>query len=289
MRYLLAGAVLLAGCFPGVLLPLGPAELPNGVRLANGFCGPLVPARINDTLGWFELDSGAYMHILTPELVERAQLPIDITVENAGPRGRHRIGVTDLVIPRVVRIDRPELSIADDDSNLATNLCGMDGLLAPALLAQDGEALVVDYRAHTLTTTPVGQIESALAGRDSRFTATRHDDEYAAAIDVMFGDTHQRVFIDTGSFATFVTKDSPVGRALIGKSRWSPRLNRIDGSVGARVAETQVAFGDVKRSVRMFLTDAYPYDDGLDGVLGMDALASCVLAFTRSEIYGACP
>lgn len=286
---LVACVLLLSGCFPGVLLPLGPAELPNGVRLGRGLCGSLVPARINDTLGWFELDSGAYMHILDPGFVDRAELPVDITVEDAGPHGRRRVGTTDLVIPRVVRIDRPELSIASDDSNLAGNLCGLDGLLAPAQLVHDGEALVVDYRARTLTTTPEAQIEDALAGRDARFTATRNDNEYTAAVDATIGDTHQRMYIDTGSFATFVTKASAPGRALLGRSRWSPRVNRIDGSVDARVADTVVAFGDVRRSVRVLLTGAYPYDDALDGVIGMDALASCVLAFTRSEIYGACP
>ena len=268
------GAIsLLAGCFPGVLLPLGPAELPNGVRLAKGFCGPLVPARINDTLGWFELDSGAYMHIVTPELVERAQLPIDITVENAGPHGRHRVGVTDLVIPRVVRIDRPELSVADDDSNLATNMCGMDGLLgACAARARRRGAGRRLSRAHDDDDARSIRSTSALAGRDGRFNAVREEAEYAPAdrCHVWRSCAACALFVDTGSFATFVTKDEP-GRPRADRAQPAGRRGSIASTAASvRVSRTRRSGSATCSAIDPHVLDRRVslYDDGLGGVLG---------------------
>lgn len=274
---------------PGLLLPLGPAETDTGVRLHQGLCGDLVPARIGGVLGWFQLDSGTYMHVLSPKFVERAHLPIDIGTEDSGPSPRPRIGVVDLVIPKIVRIEQPALAVARNDSMLGSNICDLDGLLAPALLARENEAIVVDYRARTVTTMLDDDLRATFGAHEAHFLATREEADYAPSIDVSFGGTRQRAVVDTGAYASFVPKTSPPGRALLPSSHAGGRVNRIDGQVGYREADVRLAFGTMERKVELLLTDPYRWDYGdLGGVLGMDALANCTLAFTRNEVWGAC-
>jgi len=268
----------------------------EGITLSHTRCtkdGLLLPVEIDGTRGWFILDSGAFVNVVYEGFARRAHLALQDHADRIGGGAGVRVlevAPRSLVVPGLP--DHPALDLvmlSRDASPLARETCDVAGVISPALLADHGSALLVDFATRRLARVPTTSIEAYLDRvGGQRFVATTHDDEYAPGIDVAFGDRSLRMMVDTGSSITWVATSSEVGRAHLPRSVSSGRIDRLLGTTSARAVRTDLQFGDVARTLEVTLLEPDAGDARESGGIGADALRSCVVAIGQHEMRGSC-
>lgn len=270
--------------------------VPGGVQLERDPCNHLellVPVTIDGTLGWFVLDTGAYTHVVYARFARRARLATENTGERIG--GGYgvpvlRIVPRSFVIPGLADVAMPELLMLDETASpLARETCGVDGVIAPALLSTPTEAVIVDFQARRMARVPVAEVELRLAAAGGwRFGARREPNEYTPGIDVDFGEHRLRMMIDTGACCTWVTLGSAIGRAKLPHSIASGKVDRLLGTTESRRVRATLQFGQVARTTDIRLLAPDENDARETGALGADVLGGCVLAILPDQLRGAC-
>jgi hypothetical protein len=298
VRWLLAIMVAATtGCAPHDVTTT-PVELvaPSGVRLIRDPCstGPelLVPIEMAGTLGWFVLDSGSFAHAVYASFAARAKLRVEPLTERIG--GGRGIVVPTIArgqfgVPGVGRFESPSILVLDAAvTPLADHDCGVAGVVPPAMLVTDREAVVIDYRARRLSRVAVGEVEPILAaaGRH-RFVARGIENPM---MKVTIGGHTVHALIDTGACCTSVTTSGPIGTALRTPHMRGGTLERLEGRRRYQIARTTLQLGDATRTIDLHLVEVE--DEEPDGdnaaAIGADALRDCVLAFLDDELRGAC-
>jgi predicted aspartyl protease len=276
------------------------AHAPTG-QTAIVFAGrgpPRVPVVRTTVAGrptMFLVDTGAYDHLLEGWFTQQLQ--------DAEPTGKSA-AVIDHANRRVAMDRWGAMSFAIDGwgplasiKPLATSqddpgrrMFGIGGILSPQKLAVDGGMVVIDFPAREMVAADEAGATGRLASRGSSLgTARRCGSGYMMAAKVEGKDA--TFLVDTGSFTTDLKASSALGHALSGRTSVSHDMQAIGGAVPARMlGDARVSIGSLSTRLDLPLVQdrARATRCPSDGVLGMDVLATCVLAIDPTQMRVAC-
>lgn len=288
--------------------PLGAQETARSVPIfydpalaAQGFPSPLVKARIAGHEAIFIVDSGASANVLADWYVKVAGIPAvssdSTAVDNAGKavperlvhrlHGRWRNGQRFNLNEAIVVAFPPLFKSLH-----------LGGLVSPQLLAPPGMAAVLDLRVPSLRFEPFARAQSDLR-RPQGSTVTldltppcRNADSklvnrlYVARATI--AGVTDLMLVDTGATATTLSGKSQIVPAIEGGSEPGPRSEGVGGEVkgrmvrdvrlvrGGRIVTLSLSIGEVSERC------------GVQGILGMDALRSCLLILGEKEMAISC-
>lgn len=267
----------------------------EGVALSRVECtrnNMLMPALIDGVLGWFIIDSGAFTNVVYEPFAKRARLILEDNQDRLG--GGHgvrvkRVNAKSFVVPGLPTMPIPNLMMLGSESPLAREGCAIAGVIAPATLATEDSALIIDFGAARLARISNDAIDEHLARISGpRFNAVIDAGEYTPGIEVAFGTQTMRLMIDTGACCTWVTTSSSVGKTHLPRSTPGVEVRRLQSKRLSRRSLTPLSFGTVNRELEIRLLDPDPGDGQEDGAIGGDALQGCVVAVTPDAMRGAC-
>jgi hypothetical protein len=269
---------------------------------AQGFPSPLVKARIAGQEALFIIDSGASVNALADWYAKVAKIPSSTNGSTAtGSGGKtsaarvahqiqgHWSDGERLSLKEAIVVAFPPLFMS----------LHLGGLLSPQLLAPVGMAAVLDLKIPSLQFVPFARalsdlqrskastvppaLTQACQNTDSKVVNRQYLAPVAAA-----GVT-DLVLIDTGATKTIFSEDSKIGQAIRSDSELGPRSEGVGGAVngrrivrgvqllrGGRIVGLDPSIGEVKA----------PCD--AKGLLGMDALHSCLLILGSTEMAFSC-
>jgi hypothetical protein len=270
----------------------------GGVRLVPYPCsrhGELVaPVEVAGVPTWLLVDTGAYEHALTPELVASAGL--------APPPSRARIfGGAGVEVPlhRAVSMSFPglgalvagralELPLADLDA------CGTGGVLSPSRLETADRAVVLDLGGRSLRRVPKdGALDARDEGAGGVMVRRAARDGYEAfTTTATVAGVTTRLELDTGACCTAIRARTTAGVRLVLEAE-APTLERpraLDGAAAiGRVRGARVRIGEVERITDAWLLEGESQPGSADGVVGIDVLAGCTLVFHDGLLDARCP
>jgi hypothetical protein len=151
----------------------------------------------------------------------------------------------------------------------------LDGLIAPARLAREGQVVVLDLAGTKMWIGSKVAAERRLAQADLALTRgpVTLTDDWKAIVPVVVAGHIVRMVIDTGAPASLL---------------YLPRGNDVPpGAVRSSQRTMEIRAGQVETSADLRLVEALG-DRDYDGLLGMDALRSCILVFDQHELTGRC-
>ena len=274
---------------------------------------PFVTVQIGDVTSHALVDTGASDHVIASSLVESASLPtVSLRAQGvdhgAGSLQLSGLAHTDVSIAGWGPLEA-SLSTTKDGTAFAVagvhprfQELGLGAFVSPQRLVTAGHAVVVDLAASEIVEVPVTQLRAYLdaKGGASLFTAgsevckhgkgTRSGTTWIA--DALIEGHPARLLVDTGAAYGDLFRDSVVGRALVGRDKSNTTMVTAGSTLDAeRISDITVRLGEVQRSkLRWTLVPSQgkpvcPYD----GVLGIDVLRSCVVAFDGQTMSGRCP
>jgi hypothetical protein len=303
---ILASLTVLTGLFARPTLDLAPAtfSLPlhyNSKLRHQGFPSPLVRLRVGDHEAVFIVDTGASVNTVAAWFAREARLNVrdsDATV--SGSTGHQTkiqtvsnvLGLFENRIP----VHLTEANVVDFPPVFQANRLG--GLLSPQLLASNGEATVLNLRVPSLKIEPFDSAiaELGLAGPGT-YVGTHactncesllFNRQYMVPVSVSGVDAI--LLLDTGATHTLVTLKSRVGQSLTGRSVAGQHTQGVGGTVeeNRSVSQVRVEFAGAKILIDNIIIGGAATDCGPDGLVGMDALRSCVLVLGKSTAAIAC-
>lgn len=258
------------------------------------------------------VDTGASDHVIARALVDDAGLAtVSLRAQGvdhgAGAMPLRGLAHTTVTIPGFGPLE-PALGTARDGLAFAVAAVhprfrelGLGAFLSPQRLVTAGHAIVVDLVHGELLEVPLPQVRATLeaAGPLSLFTGTattctHGSGPHAGAtwISEALVEGHPaQLLVDTGAAFGDLFRDSPIGRALVSREGATSTMVTAGQSLEtARVDDLTVRVGEVQRSkLRWNLVDSQgkpvcPYD----GVLGIDVLRHCAIAFDGRSLSGRC-
>jgi hypothetical protein len=178
---------------------------------------------------------------------------------------------------------------------------GLGAFVSPQRLVTAGHAIVVDLAHGELLEIPVAQLRATLeeVGPLSLFTGSAHTCIHGGGTqagitwitDALVEGRPARLLVDTGAAFGDLFRESIIGRALTSREGTTATMVTAGQSLEtARVDDLTVRVGEVQRSkLRWNLVESQgkpvcPYD----GVLGIDVLRHCAIAFDGQTISGRC-
>lgn len=278
-----------------------PIYYDRNLRVA-GFPSPVVRATIAGHTGLFLIDTGAGVHTLADWFVNTAKIstsPVASTVTGStGNVSRIRVARsvkgqwddgTALELPEATVVQFPPIF---QSHNLA-------GLLSPQLLAPTGQAAVLDLTQpslrvqtyvetesrvpYTSATAPSPSRSEACLNPESSFTNRLYP--VSVSVDQIAGS----MLLDTGATLTVFSDESAIARKI--EQRSVPGAS-TQGIGGVRQAQRTVRNLHLRRGNSVVTLNPAIGDSGSrcgpDGVLGMDALRSCILILGHDSLSLSC-
>jgi hypothetical protein len=281
---------------------LKPESLPifyDAALAAKGFPSPMVKARIAGHEALFIIDSGASVDTFADWYAKVAEIPTNTTASTAtgsggktaavraahGVRGRWSNG-QGFTLDEAIVVAFPRLF----------ETLHLGGLVSPQLLAPAGTAAVLDLRIPSLKFVPFARALSDLH-LSQAFTVAqpvcRNPDSqfvnrlYLAAVSTAA--VTDRMLIDTGATKTIVSADSKIAHAIEAASELGPGSEGVGGEVngGRVVRNVQLLRGGKTVTLNPSIGGVSASCDS-KGLLGMDALRSCLLVLGDNEMAFSC-
>lgn len=282
-------------CWRSPQQPLAPRVF-EGIALIRSPCiksSLAVRVAIDGTPGWFVIDSGAFVSVVYERFAKRAKLALEDNADRlgGGPGVRvFKVLPKAFAIPGLDGVQTPNLMMLEHSASpLSRDDCDIAGVIAPAHLATDEVAVIIDYGARVLARVPTTEVDAYLSRISGpKFTGTLSSIEYTPGIDVKFGDKSLRMMLDTGACCTWVTTTSQVGKSYLPSSRPGGSIARLMGNAPSRIATADLKFGEVGRKIDIKILDPHPGDAIEDGGIGADSLDGCIVAITPDKIRGVC-
>jgi len=286
--------------------PSSPQSLPifyDNALAAQGFPSPLVKASIAGHEALFIVDTGASANVLADWYVEAAGIPASASADSTA-RGSGGKTTAERLVHRLEghwsdgqRLDLSEAIVVAFPPLFKSLHLG--GLVSPQLLAPPGMAAVLDLRTPSLRFVPFARALSDL--RRSKAPTVPIDltpscknaeskvvnRQYLASVTA--AGVTDLLLVDTGATKTIFSEDSKIARAIENGSEPGPPSEGVGGEVhgrrvvhnvtllrGGRVVTLNPSIGEV----------SVPCDG--KGILGMDALRSCLLILGDSKMAFSC-
>ena len=264
---------------------------------------PLVYGTIGGESAWMLVDTGANSHVIARWLAKKAKL----TMKPLGDVGTDHTGraVT------TYSVEHPSVVIEswgalDDGPMLVTDVpdpiekLGIGAFISPQWLGAEGEAVVMDMVAKTMSTAPFDDAIRAIDGRGKALVPTggRICEDTGSAIKGLafvipatIDGNNVELLLDTGAHRTDLLTTAKVGQRLAPRSVPSQeQMYAASGLVRTRLVRgTNVKVGDfsITADIDLIPGVADPVCPR-DGVVSMDVLKSCVLVLGRKQMMGRC-
>lgn len=273
---------------------------------------PFVTLAVGDVTTHALVDTGASDHVIASALVEAAGLStVSLHAQGvdhgAGSMQLRGLAHSDVHVPGWGPLE-PNIGTAKDGMAFAVagvherfQELGLGAFVSPQRLVTAGFAVVVDLARSEMVEVPVPLLRAYLDehGGTSLFTAgadvCKHGSSARAGItwiaNALLEGHPARLLVDTGAAYGDVFRDTPLGRSIIGRDRASTTMVTAGSTLDTeRVSNVTVRLGDLQRSkLNWTLVPSQgkpvcPYD----GVLGIDVLRACAVAFDGQHISGRC-
>ena len=289
--------------------PVEANALPRRVGLRfdlNGrkFPLPLVHGTVAGEPVWMLVDTGANSHVIASWVARK----VGLAMKPLGDVGSDHTGraVT------AYTVEHPGVTIDDwgtltDGPMLVTDVpepiarIGIGAFVSPQWLAGAGDAVVLDLTNREMRSAPWEDAVKALEagpGREVAPNGTRLCEDTASAIKGLAFvlpasiDGHGvDLLVDTGAHRTDLLTTSKVGRVLAGRAR--PSKEQMYAASG--LVKTSLVRAAAVKIGEFVLTTDIDLVPGVsdpvcprDGVVSMDALASCTLLLGRKQLRGRC-
>jgi hypothetical protein len=258
------------------------------------------------------IDTGASDHVIAHAFVDDARLAtVAIRAQGvdhgAGSMPLRGLAHAEAIIPGWGPLE-PNLSTAKDGLAYAVasvhprfRELGLGAFVSPQRLVTPGHAIVVDLPGSEIVEVPLSHARAALEARGAvaLFTggasACLHGAGPRAGVtwmtDALVEGAHAKLLVDTGAAFGDLFRDSPVGRALLTRQGAADALVTAGQSLeSARVEGLALRVGDLQRTnLRWNLVESQGKPVcAYDGVLAIDVLRRCALAFDGRTIAGRC-
>jgi predicted aspartyl protease len=292
--------------------PLPPTELTQGQRKVvlrfelNGrkFPLPLVHGSVNGEPVWMLVDTGANSHVIASWVARKVGLPMRPLGEVGSDHTGRAVSAYTVEHP-VVSID--EWGPLTEGPMLVTDVpepiarIGIGAFVSPQWLAGRRDAVVLDLPSREMRSAPWDDAQRAmdsLPGREIAPNGARLCEDTASAIKGLAFvlpasiDGHGvDLLVDTGAHRTDLLTTSKAGRLLAGRARPSKeQMYAASGLVRTslvRAAAVRIGEWSMTTDIDLVPGVADPVCPR-DGVVSMDALASCTLLLGRRQLRGRC-
>lgn len=268
--------------------------------VAKGFPSPLVKARIAGHEALFLIDSGAGVNVFADWYARLAKIPTetatDATATGSGGktttvRAAHQVqghwsdGQRFTLNEAIVVVFPPLFEALH-----------LGGLVSPQLLAPTGTAAVLDLQIPSLEFKPFAGAMSDLHLSQSILISQqvcRNPDSkfvnrlYLASVST--AGVTESMLIDTGATKTIFSTESKIAHTIDLDSEPGPRSEGVGGDVNGRriVRNVQLFRGNRAVTLNPSIGEVSASCDA-KGLLGMDALRSCVLLLGDSKMAFSC-
>jgi predicted aspartyl protease len=256
----------------------------------QGFQSPVVTASVAGKQVMFLVDTGASVHTLASWFATAAGIRVeasDSTVTGStGSQSRVRMAANVtlsldhdqvLVLSQALVTDFPPIFAQQH----------IAGLLSPQLLAADGEVVVLDLTRPRLTirraTADGSHLGNVCVNEDSPFRNRLY------ASDVTIEAKGARLLVDTGANRTLLASQSEAALALADRSTEGEETRGVGNASERvrRVPSVGIERGGSTATLDLRIGTA-SNNCGADGLLGMDALKTCVLLLGDTGIDLSC-
>lgn len=272
----------------------------DAALVAKGFPSPLVKARIAGHEALFIIDTGASVNVLADWYAKVAEIP---TGTESGSTARGSGGKTATV--RTAHRLRGRWSDGQRFGLKEAIVVAfppvferlhLGGLVSPQLLAPEGTAAVLDLKIPSLEFKPFARAMSDLhlsrATKVPQQVCRDPDSQFLNRVylaPVATAGVTDLVLIDTGATKTVVSVDSKIAHAIETNSELGPRSEGLGGEVNGRriVRDVQLLRGGGTVALSPSIGEVAASCDA-KGVLGMDALRSCLLVLGGSKMAFSC-
>jgi Aspartyl protease len=267
----------------------------------QGFPNPLVKARIAGHEAIFIVDSGASANVFADWYVEIAGIPTvgsdSAAVDNAGKTAPQR-----LVHRLQGRWSDGQLFSLNEAIVVAFppifKSVRLGGLVSPQLLAPPGMAAVLDLRVPSLRFVPFARAHSDLQRSKAPTVQLdltqpcRNADSKLVnrvyVVPVTTAGVTDLMLVDTGATGTIFSDKSKIVRAIGSRGKPGTRSEGVGGEASGRmVREVQLLRGGQIVTLNPSI-GAVSERCGVQGILGMDALRSCVLILGDTQMAFSC-
>jgi predicted aspartyl protease len=265
---------------------------------------PLVHGAVNGEPVWMLVDTGANSHVIASWVAHKVGMPMR-ALGDVGSDHTGRAVTAYTVEHPVVSID--EWGALPDGPMLVTDVpepiarIGIGAFVSPQWLAARGDAVVLDLPSREMRSAPWDDAEKAmdaLPGREIAPNGARLCEDTASAIKGLAFvlpasiDGHGvDLLVDTGAHRTDLLTTSKAGKLLAGRARPSKeQMYAASGLVKTslvRAAAVRIGEWSMTTDIDLVPGVADPVCPR-DGVVSMDALASCTLLLGRRQLRGRC-
>jgi hypothetical protein len=293
---LLAIAAVLAGC--GARDGNSPAVPPTGARPAldveltfQGPKGPItVPiarVRIGEETTWWMVDTGADVHAIDHSVATQLGLPLrTVQIEDK------TITLADITLVLDgagggFAVPQREILVVDFPAHVGLAASGVSGVLAPQLLATEGQSITLDLPARRMTTVPRPR-----TGDDHVVAKVRYCDTAQGGIQgrrLLFDGL---LAADGGSPKLVVVLKPNTGRERTVLFENRDQVNLALGTFSEDATAAVLYVGKARAAGEMLLGIG-PEERGLceafDGLLSLDVLGRCMIALAADAGEITCP
>jgi predicted aspartyl protease len=265
---------------------------------------PLLHGTVSGEPVWMLVDTGASSHVIASWVARKLQMPL----RALGDVGRDHAGHS----VSAYAVDHPNISIDGwgplaDASLLVADVpeaiagMGIGAFVSPQWLAGDAEGIVLDFGAREMRSAlwddAVRELGHrgglAIAPDGGRLCENRGSlvKGLSFVLPASVDGRNVNLLLDTGAQRTDLLTTSPAGELLVRRSSPSPeQMYAASGLVRTRLVHAaQVKLGHWTITTDIDLVPGVAdMTCPRDGVVSMDALASCTLLINRKQVLGRC-
>ena len=304
VTFLIAATLVIVQKTDGASLNVkGTQSLPifyDSALAAKGFPSPLVIARIAGHEALFIMDSGASVNVLAEWYAKVAKVR---TTTTSGSTATGSGGQTTAIQTahrlqgrwsNGQRFTLKEAIVVAFPPLFETLHLG--GLVSPQLLAPVGTAAVLDLKIPSLKFVPFARAMSDLhlsqAIKVPQRVCRNPDSQFVNRLylaPVTTAGVTDLMLVDTGATKTIFSADSNIARVIATNSELGPRSEGLGGEVTGRriVRDVQLLRGGKAVALNPSIGAVSASCDA-KGLLGMDALRSCLLILGKDEMAFSC-
>ncbi len=304
-----SGATLAASVPAPSARPALPRREPRSTELhftLNGraFPLPLLHGTVSGEPVWMLVDTGANSHVIASWVARKVGMPLRALGAVGSDHTGHSMSAYAVDHPNVAidgwgaLADGPML-VADVPEAIAR--IGIGAFVSPQWLAGDAEGIVLDLDAHAMRSAlwddaarEIGERGGlSLAPDGARLCESRGSliQGLSFVLPATVDGRRVDLLLDTGAQRTDLLTSSAAGELLVGRSAPSrEQMYAASGLVRARLvraAQVKVGRWTITTDIDLVPGVADP-SCPRDGVVSMDALASCVLLVNRKQMIGSC-
>jgi predicted aspartyl protease len=286
-----------------------PGRPPRKVALRfelNGrrFPLPLVHGTVDGEPVWMLVDTGANSHVIASWVARKVGMPMralgDVGSDHTGRAvTAYTVERPSVAIDEWGALPQGPMLVTDVPEPIAR--IGIGAFVSPQQLAVAGDAVVLDLPGHEMRSAPwddAAKALDALPGHEIAPSGVRLCEDTASAIKGLAFvlpasvDGHGvDLLLDTGAHRTDLLTTSRAGKLLAGRARPSKeQMYAASGLVKTslvRAAAVKIGEWSMTTDIDLVPGVADPVCPR-DGVVSMDALASCTLLLGRKALRGRC-